>query len=291
MTTVPTILPKRILATLILFIGLATTAQETKLDSILSDFKDHPKRVLIAAHRATNDHYPENSLQAIAESIRIGIDIIEIDIRQSKDGELLIMHDKTIDRTTNGSGKVDDYTLSELKGYHLTFNDRITEFKIPTFEEVLQLTKGKILLDIDFKLEDMASIKKTYALIQKYGMENQVLFFLYDYKETPKLQQLDPKIRIMPRAYSKKDVKAILKMDNIDIIHVDESYYKDRTMRRIIRSGVRVWINALGKYDTMERLEKNTGFDALLKKKYVNVIQTDLPEALLKYLREHQLHR
>lgn len=284
-------LPKRIFFILSLFVCLATAAQETKLDSILSDFTHHPERILIAAHRATNDHYPENSMEAIAESIRIGIDIIEVDIRQSKDGELVIMHDRTIDRTTNGSGNVDGHTLSELKGYNLTFNDSITPFRVPTFEEVLQLTKGKILLDIDFKLEDMDAIKKTYALIEKYGMENQILFFLYDYTETPRLQQLNPKIRIMPRAYSKKDVRAILKMDHIDIIHVDESYYKASTMRRILRSGARVWMNALGKYDAMERLEKNSGFDALLSKKHINVIQTDLPEALLKYLRLQQLHR
>lgn len=291
MNALTSILSKKILPVLILFIGLGSTAQGTKLDSILRDFTYRPEQVLIAAHRATNDHYPENSLEAITESIRIGIDIIEIDIRQSKDGELVIMHDRTIDRTTNGSGKVDDYTLSELKGYNLIFNEQVTGFQIPTFEEVLQLAKGKILLDIDFKLEDMASIKKTYALIEKYGMEEQILFFLYDYKETPSLQQLNPKIRVMPRAYSKKDVKAILRMDHIDIIHVDESYYSERIMRKIMRSGARVWINALGKYDKMERSEKNSGFDALLGKKHINVIQTDLPEALLKYLRAQQLHR
>lgn len=291
MNTIISSLPRKILFGLILFLSLTTTAQETKLDSILLDFSSHPERVLIAAHRATNDHYPENSLEAIAESIRIGIDIIEVDIRQSKDGELLIMHDRTIDRTTNGNGEVDQHTLSELKAFNLTFNDRVTEFKIPTFEEVLQLTKGKILLDIDFKLDDPASVQKAYSLIEKYGMENQILFFLYDYRETPRLQQLNPEIRVMPRAYSKKDVKAILKMDHIDIIHVDESYYKDRTMRKIMRSGARVWINALGKYDAMEQQEKNSGFDALLGKKYINVIQTDLPEALLNYLRLKNLHR
>jgi len=57
----------------------------------------------------------KNSLAAIAESIRIGVDIVEIDIRKSKDGELVIMHDETIDRTTNGSGKVDDFSLAEPK--------------------------------------------------------------------------------------------------------------------------------------------------------------------------------
>ncbi|WP_086476127.1 MULTISPECIES: glycerophosphodiester phosphodiesterase family protein [Arenibacter] len=283
--------PKKLLLVLLLFLYVGLAAQESNLDRILIDFKNNPEQILVAAHRATNDYYPENSLAAIKESIRIGVDIVELDIRQSKDGVLLIMHDRTLDRTTNGSGNVSDFSLDQLKDLRLLFKDSITTERIPTFKEVLQLTKGKVLLDIDFKLEDMAAVEKAYSLIQEFGMENQILFFLYDYKETPRLQEMDSEIRIMPRAYSRREVRAIQKMDLIDIIHIDESFYKDRKMRKIIDSGTRVWINALGKYDSMERLEKDAGFDALLSKKYVNVIQTDLPEALLNYLRARKLHR
>ncbi|MBC8769700.1 glycerophosphodiester phosphodiesterase family protein [Arenibacter sp. BSSL-BM3] len=276
---------------LLLFLSLTSLAQETKLDGLLNDYHNHPEYVLVAAHRATNPNYPENSLAAIAESIRIGVDIVEIDIRKSKDGALVIMHDKTIDRTTNGSGKVDDFSLDELKDFRLKFGSEITKEQIPTFEEVLQLTKGKIILDVDFKLEDEASVKETFALIEKYGMEDQILFFLYDYPETTQYQKLNKDIKIMPRAYSRKDIRAIKKLEDISIIHIDESYYKKGTMRRTIKSGYRVWINALGKYDEMERQKKDSGFDALLTRKYVNVIQTDLPEELLNYLRARNLHR
>ena len=276
---------------LFLVLGLSSLAQETKLDHILDDYHNHPEMVLVAAHRATNPNYPENSLAAIAESIRIGVDIVEIDIRKSKDGKLVIMHDRTIDRTTNGTGKVDDFTLAELKAFRLKFGNDITEEQIPTFEEVLQLTKGKILLDVDFKLEGEASVRQTFALIEKYGMEDQILFFLYDSPETTQYQKLNKDIKIMPRAYSRKDIRAIKKLEDISIVHIDDSYYRDGTMRRLINSGYRVWINALGKYDRMEAQEKNSGFDALMSHKYVNVIQTDLPEALLSYLRAKKLHR
>lgn len=277
--------------TLLLFLGLSSPAQETKLDHILNDYHNHPEMVLVAAHRAINPNYPENSLAAIAESIRIGVDIVEIDIRKSKDGELVIMHDKTIDRTTNGSGKVDDFTLAELKEFRLKFGNDITDEQIPTLEEVLRLTKDKMLLDVDFKLEGEAAVRQTFELIEKYGMEDQILFFLYDYPETALYQKLNRKIKIMPRAYSRKDIRAIRKLQDISIIHIDDSYYKDGTMRRLIKSGYRVWINALGKYDKMEAQAKNSGFDALLSRKYVNVIQTDLPEELLNYLRSKNLHR
>ncbi|PXX26767.1 glycerophosphodiester phosphodiesterase family protein [Arenibacter sp. ARW7G5Y1] len=277
--------------TLLLFFGLSSQAQESKLQSILNDFHNHPEQILVAAHRATNPNYPENSLAAIEESIRIGVDIVEIDIRKSKDGELVIMHDKTIDRTTNGTGKVDDFTLAELKELRLKFGNGITEEQVPTFEEVLQLTKGKILLDVDFKLEGEAAVRQTFKLIEKYGMADQILFFLYDYPETTQYQELNKDIKIMPRAYSRKDIRAIKKLEDISIIHIDESYYKNGIMRRTIKSGYRVWINALGKYDAMERQRKDSGFDALLTRKYVNVIQTDLPEELLTYLRSKNLHR
>ncbi|MEG3657862.1 glycerophosphodiester phosphodiesterase family protein [Arenibacter palladensis] len=276
---------------LLLFLGLISQAQETKLDSILDDYHNNPEQILVAAHRATNPNYPENSLAAIAESIRIGVDIVEIDIRKSKDGELVIMHDKTIDRTTNGTGKVDDFTHAELKEFKLKLGNDITNEQIPTFEEVLQLTKGKMLLDVDFKLEGEAAVKQTFELIEKYGMEDQILFFLYDYPETAQYQKLNKDIKIMPRAYSRKDIRNIRKLEDISIIHIDDSYYRNGTMRRLINSGYRVWINALGKYDRMETEAINSGFDALLTRKYVNVIQTDLPEELISYLRSRNLHR
>ncbi|SMG36889.1 glycerophosphodiester phosphodiesterase family protein [Arenibacter troitsensis] len=276
---------------LLIFLSLSSLAQETKLDSILDDYHNNPEQILVAAHRATNPNYPENSLAAIAESIRIGVDIVEIDIRKSKDGQLVIMHDKTIDRTTNGAGKVDDFTLAELKEFRLKLGNDITNEQIPTFEEVLQLTKGKMLLDVDFKLEGEAAVRQTFKLIETYGMEDQILFFLYDYPETAQYQNLNKDIKIMPRAYSRKDIRNIRKLEDISIIHIDDSYYRNGTMRRLIKSGYRVWINALGKYDRMETEAKNSGFDALLSRKYVNVIQTDLPEELLSYLRLRNLHR
>lgn len=276
---------------LLIFLSLSSLAQETKLDSILDDYHNNPEQILVAAHRATNPNYPENSLAAIAESIRIGVDIVEIDIRKSKDGQLVIMHDKTIDRTTNGAGKVDDFTLAELKEFRLKLGNDITNEQIPTFEEVLQLTKGKMLLDVDFKLEGEAAVRQTFKLIETYGMEDQILFFLYDYPETAQYQKLNKDIKIMPRAYSRKDIRNIRKLEDISIIHIDDSYYRNGTMRRLIKSGYRVWINALGKYDRMETEAKNSGFDALLSRKYVNVIQTDLPEELLSYLRLRNLHR
>ncbi len=272
--------------------SLSCLGQTQKLDSLLLDFYDHPEHILVAAHRAAHHDYPENSLAAIKESIRLGVDIIEIDVRLSKDGEFVLMHDGTVDRTTNGSGNVSDLDFSDLRALRLVHDVEITGERIPTFEELLKATKGQILIDVDFKVDGLPAAKKAYAQIEKQGMERQILFYIYDnYPLIPLLRDMNTDIEIMPRAYSRKDVRKILKIDGIDIIHVDESFYKKRTMRKIIRAGSRVWINALGKYDEMERQKEGTGFDLLLEKKYSNVIQTDLPKELLSYLKEHELRR
>ena len=131
----------------------------------------------------------------------------------------------------------------------------------------------------------MEALEKTVGLIKKYGMQGQVIFYLYDYRLSPVLHSMSPELIIMPRAYKKKDINQILKWDYIRIIHVDESFYKERLMRKIMDSNVRVWINALGKYDAMEMEGKNSGFSKLFQKKYINVVQTNLPEELIEYLK------
>ncbi|MDN3667580.1 glycerophosphodiester phosphodiesterase family protein [Algibacter miyuki] len=284
------IIISKILVLFCFFLDFGIQAQTTSVDRILIDFHDN-KHVLVASHRAAHQEYPENSIKAIEECIRLGVDIVELDLRQTKDGEIIVMHDSTVDRTTNGNGRVDDLNWNDLQNLNLIFKGKETNEKIPSFEDVLKVTKEKILIDVDFKANSIDAISKTYALIEEYGMESQVLFYLYDYEKIPLLRSMNSKIKIMPRAYNKKDIKRIFKYDGIYITHIDESFYKAPLMEKMILQGSRVWINALGKYDDMEKHKEKSGFDKLLEKKYINVIQTDFPEELLQYLKEKKLHR
>lgn len=260
-------------------------AQESTLADILYKFNYMPERVMVAAHRGAHQNYPENSLASYREAIRLGVDIIETDVRATKDGVLVIMHDKTIDRTTNGTGHVSDYTVDELRKLRLLHNGKETEELIPTFDEVLQLTKGKIMLDVDFKA-DRSYVQKTCEAINQAGMEKQVLFFMYDYKELPALRKISPSTLVMPRAYKLKDMDKILKMGNIPVIHIDPSYYKDDAIKGFA-SKTRIWANALGKYDNFSN--KNEGFEQLLTDmKHVNIIQTDFPEELIHFLNQKE---
>ena len=266
-------------------------AQVTHVDSILNDFYHHPERVLVAAHRSAHLVHPENSLAAIRDAIAIGADIIEVDVRKTKDGVYVLLHDEKIDRTTTAKGAVSNYTYDELNAIPLLQNGQPTNERIPTFESALLAAKGRIMVDIDFKLDSTQDAINVCKLIREAGMQKQVLFFVYDYPYTSVIDSINNSIAVMPRAYNKEDVVNILKNYKVPVIHVDPAFYNDTLMGEIRSHDVRVWINALGKFDDLEKTQKNLGYDSLLKMKAVNVIQTDYPANLLKYLQERSLHR
>ena len=266
-------------------------AQTTPVDSILNDFYHRPEYVLVAAHRSAHLVNPENSLAAIRDAIEIGADLIELDVRKTKDGVYVLLHDKNIDRTTASKGEVSSYTFAQLNEIPLLQNGHPTNERIPTFESALRAAKNHIMVDIDFKLDSTEDAINVCKIIRETGMQKQVLFFLYDYHYTTTIDSIDNSIAVMPRAYSKEDVLDILNNYKVPVIHVDPSFYSDALMGQIRSHNVRVWINALGKFDDLEKTQKNSGYDSLLKMKNVNVIQTDYPANLLKYLRTHGLHR
>lgn len=266
-------------------------AQTTRVDSILNDFYHHPERVLVTAHRSAHLVHPENSLAAIRDAIEIGADIIELDVRKTKDGVYVLLHDKNIDRTTGSKGLVSSYTYDQLSQIPLLQNGQPTGEKIPTFESAMRAAKNRIMVDIDFKLDSTEDAINVCKIIRETGMEKQVLFFLYDYHYTTTIDSIDKAIAVMPRAYSNGDVLDILKNYKVPVIHVDPKFYNDTLMGQIRDRNVRVWINALGKFDDLEKMQKNSGYNSLLEMKHVNVIQTDYPANLLKYLRERGLHR
>src|ERR1041384_6364020 len=90
------------------------------------------KVIMIASHRGTHLEAPENSIAAFRKAIELGIDIIELDVRCTKEGIPVVMHDKTVDRTTNGKGKVEDLTLEQIKQLRLKHKGTLTDEKVPT---------------------------------------------------------------------------------------------------------------------------------------------------------------
>ncbi len=130
----------------------------------LFDKKD--TTVMLVAHRGDWHGTAENSLHAIQKAIEKGCAAVEVDVRKTKDDSLVLIADETVDRMTNGKGRVADMTLAEIKALTLKeYHDEPTPLRIPTLEEALRFCKGKILITVsnykDYKKEIDALVKKT----------------------------------------------------------------------------------------------------------------------------------
>lgn len=238
------------------------------------------KELHIAAHRGAHKQFPENSIASILEAIRLGVSIVELDIRSTKDGVLILMHDGTVDRTTTGKGKVSHLTYSEIENLYLRATPAVatTNYRVPTLKEVLRLCKGKIILDIDFKEENKKYVAKTFELIAAENMEDEVLFFLYDYKEMENIYKLNPRITLFPRARSMKDLHKILETKRTSIVHIDHSFDHPNELLKLRDQGVILWLNSLGDTDEQALRNGSMVYELFLKKyPYVRIIQTDNP--------------
>jgi len=273
---------------LILFGHTFTACSSSKSLLELTQSKKPYRNIMVVAHRANigDDVYPENSLKTIDHCIAAGADVLELDIRETKDKQLVILHDKTVNRTTNGQGNVAELTWDELKKLRLKHQHVITEYTVPTLDEVLKLAKGRVFLDLDIKLESEDSYKRIVDLIQKNKMEEQVLLFLYDKAAIERMHRLAPKIAILARVYNSEDIEFVKKYPFIRFIHIDEKCYDAELMQGLLADGYFVWMNSLGKFDQMERTQQN-GFDAFFKQfQQVNMVQTDYGQQLKDYLRK-----
>ncbi len=164
------------------------TALSTNIISNRVSLKDrltsirNNNKIMVCAHRGNHLNAPENSLKSITDAINSGIGMVELDVRKTSDGVLVLMHDATIDRTTNGSGTVSNLSLNELQQFKLKKKDgTITDEKIPTLAEVLELARGKIYIDLD--IDRRSDFSDVYPLVNLSEMLNQVMFYSSELSE------------------------------------------------------------------------------------------------------------
>jgi glycerophosphoryl diester phosphodiesterase len=138
-------------------------------------------RVWLMAHRCNTGELtlPENSLASLRQCIQlrseIGLDFVEIDPRMTKDGVMVIMHDETVNRTTNGTGKVSDLSLAQIKSLRLkALNGTLTDEQVPTVQEFFTVAKGKMWVNLDFS--DKVPHTNMYNEVQNCGMLDECLF-------------------------------------------------------------------------------------------------------------------
>jgi glycerophosphoryl diester phosphodiesterase len=269
-------------------LAAAPVFAQKKVEKIRKAFLDpKSKMVLVASHRAVHHQYPENSILAIKEAIRLGIDIVEIDVQVSKDGIPMLMHDGKIDRTTNGKGDLEEQNYEDLRKLRLVANGKITDEVIPTLEEALIAAKGNILVDLDLKTDH---IRQVINVVKKTKSGKHVFFFDSNYAMLSQVDSASKDFMLMPRAYNYAMADSALKLYGPEVVHIDSKFYTDEVCSLIKNKGARIWINALGKPDVAIRDGKEKEALEELLKHGANIIQTDEPEKLMKALQKNGLH-
>ena len=284
--------------------NLRNPKSNSLIQSLIAHLEDSNNRdVMVIAHRGDWRNAPENSLQAIQNCIDMGVDMVEIDVRLTKDSVMVLMHDETIDRTTNGRGYIWDITFNDLQKLSLKNGLlQTTPHKVPTLEQALLTSKDKILINLDTK--DYQNLDKYYALLKKTGTLHQVIIkasirkeeaekifgdYLDEIYFMPLVRTHLPGATDMVNEYLKENPPVAFEFtvpaDTVTLL----SRFKE-----IREKGSQVWVNSLrphhciGHDDTRATIDP-TVYDWFIEHD-VNMIQTDRPAALLEYLRKRDLH-
>lgn len=297
---------KKMLLLVVLAIISLTVLAEDRAEKLRENLFHNPKYVTVVAHRGDWRNHPENSLPAFQSCIEMGVDMIEIDLQRTKDGELILMHDRTVDRCTNGKGKISEMTYDEIQRLRLRpqHSASITRNHIPTLEEVLNLCKGKILINID---KGYDYFQQVYELMEKTGTTNQVII-----KSGHSLEKIRKengtvlsKVIYMPIVnLNSEDAEA--RIDEFITIHpvaveccIDKyNQNVERLLQKLSDAGIKIWINSIwaslcdGHDDdrAVELGEPNESWGWILDRG-ATLIQSDRPRELLQYLKKNKRHK
>lgn len=259
--------------------------------------------VLVASHRGDWRNAPENSIQAIKNCISMGVDIVEIDIKMTKDSILVLMHDRTLDRTTSGTGNILEWTFDSLKTINLRNGlRRVTRHQIPTLEEAMIVSKGKILINLDKAADYMDLV---YEILVKTGTVDQVI--LKGGKNLDQVKEqygsLLDKIIYMPVVTENHPqlegfIDDFLKKQKpvaFEVIYRSDDSPMFPMIKKIKSEGSRVWVNTLweslcGKHDDDRAVDDPEGTWGWVIGRGANIIQTDRPQLLIDYLNSKGLH-
>jgi glycerophosphoryl diester phosphodiesterase len=236
----------------------------------------------VIAHRGNHARAHENTLQALKDAAQAGIDYVEIDVRRTSDGYYVLMHDSTVDRMTDGHGKVGQMTLAQLRNLKVRDLSRpdLPPDRIPTLEEALAAIKGKVNVYLDFKEGDRAAVAR---IIRDAGVARQVLVYdeLEAVQEWRKVAPELPLIVSPPDSVKTPEQLAeFARRLGVEVLDTDWGRYTREMVAAAEKAGIKVWPDIQG------REENAAYFQKVLALGFTGA-QTDNPEQLIAWLKEH----
>ncbi|PWW20522.1 glycerophosphoryl diester phosphodiesterase [Cytobacillus oceanisediminis] len=239
------------------------------------------KETKIFAHRGVSGHYPENTMAAFQAALEAGAAGIELDVQMAKDGNLVVIHDETVDRTTNGSGYIKDMSYAEIVqldagGWFAAANAGET---IPELDAVFQWAVrdgNDLLINVELKndlIEYPGLEEKVIEFVQRYGMEERVILSSFNAESMRRVRKLHPTLQTgylitgVP-----EDAQEVAKSIGVNSIHCEEVFALSDLGREARESGFPLRVYTVND-------ETRSDF---LAKAGVEVIMTDFPEKFLK---------
>jgi len=235
------------------------------------------RHVVAIAHRGEHLHHPENTMPAFEEAVRLGADYIEVDVRTTADGKLVLSHDATVDRCTNGTGEVAKMTFEQVRALDagIKKGPEFAGTKVPAFDEVLDYARGKINIYVDVK---QVTAKELVAHIVDHGMAGHVV--IYSGRISKEIQELNPQLKIMPESGSVAMVQRIVAELHPPVIAFGAGDWKPEIIKLAKDSGAALYVDRQGG-DTDNPESWQAAIDA-----GADGIQTDRPGELVAFLRE-----
>lgn len=233
-------------------------------------------QIAVIAHRGEHIRHAENSIAAIQSAAALGADYAELDVRTTRDGILVLMHDGTVDRTTDGHGAVSSLSLEEIRCLHV----RGDEKPVPTFEEALDASRGRISIYLDWK---DASPEAIFGALSTHGMLDHVVVY-GEPGELHRLLALAPGIRVMPEADNQAALKKSAELLKPKVVAFDQSDFKPELIRQALDTKAEIFVDRLWEQDTPKLWQEAID-------RGVAGIQTNNPAELLEFLRAKGLHR
>ncbi len=239
--------------------------------------------VLVIAHRGFSGIAPENTRTAFNEAIEIGSDMMEFDVRLSKDGQVVVIHDPTLERTTNGRGNVGDFILKELQQLDagLKFGPQFAGERILLLREVLHLAKGRVLVNIEIKNGSIPSHKlmeladRTFEEVEKTGMVKEALFSSFHPAPLDRIEKKHPQaLGALLYHGPWKDLQEVTHHRPYSILNLHHIHLTKEKVAMIHKTGMKVMVYTVDPEEEMEKFIR-WGVDGII---------TNQPQRLINVL-------
>jgi glycerophosphoryl diester phosphodiesterase len=233
----------------------------------------------VIAHRGGSALAPENTLAALRRAHRLGVDYVEIDVRATSDGALVLLHDRSVDRTTDGTGDVADLTLAAVRGLDAGshFSPRYARERVPTLDEALAYCRDRVLVYLDHKA---GSVAEVLAALDAHAMGDRVVVYS-GLEQLREWKRVAPDVAVMlsPEGgqRSAAGLRALLGDPRVEVLDGGAHEWTAELVAAAHELGALVYVDNLGPLDT----ESGWGRSIAMG---VDGIQTDCPDRLLELL-------